>query len=215
MTMRALYSAIAGIQSNDQWLNVIGNNIANVNTVAYKASRVEFGDQLSDNLTQGAGDNPGSSLGGVDPQQVGLGTRVLSIETLFTQGSTIETGNPLDLDIQGDGFFMSRVGDQTFLTRAGNLNFDSHGFLVDANGGLVQGFTASLRYIQKTINTFSATPGQPLAITSGNLVLDNTNVSNIGNIRIPAGLTLPPKATSEIDFKGNLDSFQQANQPGG
>src|SRR5262249_29922699 len=143
MSLRAMFDAISGLQAHSTWLDVIGNNLANVNTVAYKASRVEFSDQFSQSLWDGTGDNNSSHLGGTNPGQIGLGTRVASIEVLFNQGATLTTGNATDIAIQGDGFLVTKSGSQTFYTRSGNLTFDSKGFLVDQNGGLVQGFTAS------------------------------------------------------------------------
>ena len=202
MSLRAMFSSISGLQSDSTWLDVIGNNIANTNTVGYKASRVEFADQLSQSLSNGTGDNSASGLGGVDPLQVGLGTRVASIQTLFTPGATINTGLSTDISIQGDGFLITKQGDQTFLTRAGNLNFDSNGFLVDQNGGLVQGFNATMQYDKNFINTVSTVPGQPLTDDPGRLSLSNTNLSALSDIRIQRDMTLPPKATTVVTSPG-------------
>src|SRR5277367_4468148 len=134
MTLRAMFTAISGLQSDSTWLDVIGNNISNTNTVAYKSSRVEFADQFSQTLSGATGDNSASGLGGVDPQQIGLGTRLGSIQTLFTPGPTQLTGISTDISIQGNGFLVAKQGDQTYLTRAGDLTFDNDGYLVDPNG---------------------------------------------------------------------------------
>lgn len=223
MGLRAMNSAISGLQSNSVWLDVIGNNISNVNTVAYKTSRAQFADLISQSLSNGSGSNTGSNLGGVNPLQVGLGTRVASIDTLFVQGPTLVTGNATDISLQGDGFLVSKLGSASYLTRAGNLNFDSHGYLVDQNGGLIQGYNASLQYVRKPL--ISAIPpippappffpgygGNPaLFITAASLKVDSTNPASISNIRIQRDMILPPKATTEIKFRGNLDSFQQPN----
>ena len=211
MSLRAMFSSISGLQSDSTWLDVIGNNIANTNTVAYKGSRVEFADQFSQSLSNGTSDNPAAGLGGVNPIQVGRGTRVASIQTLFAHGSTMTTGIATDISIQGDGFFVTKQGNQSYLTRAGNLSFDSAGFLVDQNGGRVQGFNATVSYTQNAINTVSNVPGQPLVITQAQLGLNNTNISSLSDIQIPRDMTIPPKATTEVTFKGNLDSFQQPN----
>src|SRR5258708_3836984 len=152
MGLRDMFSAISGLQANSTWLDVIGNNISNTNTVAYKASRVEFADQISQTLFGGTGDNTGSNLGGVNPEQVGLGTRVASITTLFTEGTIQQTGRSTDVAIQGNGFLIAKSGTQTLYTRAGNLNFDSQGNLVDQNGGLIQGFNASIKFTTREIN---------------------------------------------------------------
>jgi flagellar hook protein FlgE len=213
-----MYSAISGLQASSTWLDVIGNNISNVNTIAYKASRVEFSDQFSQTLYGGTGDNPSVGEGGVDPEQVGLGTRVASIQTLFTEGTLQNTGISTDIAIVGNGFLVSKSGDQSLLTRAGNLTFDSNGNLVDQNGGLIQGFTAATVFTQNTIDTAvdaANAAGTPLVITSAKLTLTNTDPSAATDINIPATMTEPPLATTMVDFSGNLDAFQQATTTGG
>lgn len=225
MALQGMYSAISGLQSESSWLDVIGNNISNVNTVAYKGSQVEFGTQFSQSLSGGLGDNPSNGSGGTDPEQIGLGTRVASIDTVFAQGTTMVTGNATDISIQGDGFLLAKQGDQTYLTRAGNLTFDSQGYLVDSSGGLIQGFPAQNTFTQEQINTAHgaivsggvvvAPPTPNLFVTSDTLQINNSNIADISDIQINPDMTMPPKATTVVNFQGNLDSFQQANQPGG
>ncbi len=210
MGLEAMYSAISGLQGDSTWLDVIGNNISNVNTTAYKASRLEFSNQISNNLNSGTGDDPAEGLGGTNPEQVGLGVKVASIDTLFTQGQLQQTGITTDIAITGTGFLDAKVGDTTYLTRAGNLNFDSNGNLVDQNGGLIQGYTASLEYTQTTVDN-----NVPLVVTSANLVLNNQNPGNISDIQIKPDMVVPAKATTVMNIAGNLDSFQQADQTGG
>ncbi len=209
MGLRSLFSSISGLQSHSTWLDVIGNNISNVNTVAYKASRAQFADQLSQNLSQGTGFNPENQLGGVNPQQVGTGTRLASIQSVFSEGTTLVTGNATDISIQGNGFLAVKQGNQTFLTRAGNLTFDGEGNLVDQNGGLVQGYNAFPDYSPKIIN--SAANAGLLNITDASVRLNSDNITQISNIHINRDMVLPPRATTEVTFSGNLDSFQQAN----
>lgn len=222
MGLRSMFSGVSGLQSHSTWLDVIGNNISNTNTVAYKASRVEFADQISQTLYGGTGNNSASNIGGVNPQQVGLGTRVASIQTLFTQGTIQNTGNSTDIALVGNGFLMAKVGSQTLLTRQGNLTFDSNGYLVDQGGGLIQGFQASIRYVRHPLDSRIVVGGgnfppgvAPGNITEAQLFLDNTNPSAASNIRIPRDFVLPPKATTVMHMSGNLDSFQQATNPGG
>jgi len=212
MGLRDMFSAISGLQANSTWLDVIGNNIANTNTVAYKASRVEFATQFSQTLNSGTGDNTGSNLGGTDPQQIGLGTRVESIQTLWTEGAIQNTGNATDIAINGTGFLVSKTGDSTLYTRAGNLTFDSNGNLVDASGGLIQGFSAQIEYTQRTINDTNGNAAlpEPMKVTDANLVVDNSNLSAASNIQINPNFVEPPKATTTLNFVGNLDSFQLA-----
>jgi flagellar hook protein FlgE len=198
-----MFSGVSGLQSHSTWLDVIGNNISNVNTVAFKSSRVTFADTMSQTVGSASGTNLGSNLGGVNPQQIGLGSRVGSIQTLFNPGPTLQTGNATDIAIQGDGFLVVEQGSQTLYTRAGNLTFDGQGFLVDANGGFIQGFTATVQYSQRLIQAGPT----PLNVTDGSLVLDTTNTGSISRIQVRSDMTLPPRATTQIDFAGNLDSF--------
>ncbi|HVZ80439.1 MAG TPA: flagellar hook-basal body complex protein [bacterium] len=209
MGLRAMFSSISGLQSDSIWLDVIGNNIANSNTVGYKSSRLEFADQLSQNILGGQAGNQGQGTGGVDPQQIGLGTRVGSIQTLFAQGSTQMTGISTDISIQGDGFLSARRGNDVLLTRAGNLTFDGNGYLVNPNGDRIQGFNALTVYNKNTIN--SAFNGGFLQVTSAVPTLNTAGLSQTQDIQIPRDMTIPPKATTEVTFKGNLDSLQQPN----
>lgn len=215
MSLRSMFSAVSGLQSDSNWLDVIGNNISNTNTVGYKSSRVGFADQYSQSLFGGSGDNTSNGLGGVNPMEVGLGTRLESIETLFTQGVTQSTGNPLDVSIQGNGFLLAKQDGNTYLTRSGVLSFDSQGYLTDQNGGLIQGYSSSLQEQTTVINSFSNIPGSPAVTISSSLVVDSSNPTSISNIQISNNLVLPAKPTTEIDFQGNLDSLQQAANPGG
>jgi flagellar hook protein FlgE len=211
MGLEAMYSAISGLQGDSTWLDVIGNNISNVSTTAYKASRLEFSNQISNNLATGEGDDPAEGLGGTNPEQVGLGVKVASIDTLFTEGQIQQTGITTDIAIVGNGFLTVKSGDQSYLTRAGNLDFDSNGNLVDQNGGLVQGYTAAIQYSQTTVNL----AGNNLVVDSANLVLNDNDPANISNIQIKPNMVVPAKTTTQVNIAGNLDSFQQADQTGG
>jgi len=206
-----MFSAISGLQANSTWLDVIGNNIANTNTVAYKASRVEFADQFSQTLYAGTGDNTASGLGGVNPEQIGLGTRVASIQTIWSEGALQNTGLSTDIAIEGNGFLVTKNDNASFYTRAGNLTFDSQGNLTDQNGGLIQGFSATTKYTQTEIMTAAgAGTVAPLEVTYGQLQVDNSNLSAATNIKIDPNMVEPAKATSQLNFVGNLDSFQSA-----
>jgi len=216
MGLRDMYSAISGLEANSTWLDVIGNNISNVNTVAYKSSSVSFADSFSQTLSTGSGDESGDELGGVDPEQVGLGTRVQAITANWTEGNIQSTGVSTDVAINGTGFLISKSGDNTYLTRAGNLTFDSTGNLVDANGGLIQGYTSSIEQTTTEIESAANDPGgNQLNITNSSYVLDDTDTAAIGNININPNMTIPPKATTEINFVVNLDAAQQANSAQG
>jgi len=134
--LRSLYSGISGLRSHQTMLDVTGNNIANVNTTAFKASATQFQDTLSQ-MTQAAG-GPQANVGGTNPAQVGLGVRVAGISTNFAQGSTQATGRAEDLMISGDGFFVTKLGTSTQYTRAGSFGFDSAGRLTAPGGAIVR-----------------------------------------------------------------------------
>jgi flagellar hook protein FlgE len=176
--LRSLYSGIAGLRAHQTMLDVTGNNIANVNTVGFKGSATVFQDTLSQ-LTQGAG-SPGSGLGGTNPAQVGLGVQVAGITTNFSQGSAQATGKATDLMISGDGFFVTRSGNQSVYTRAGSFDFDSNGVLTTPDGKIVQGYPA----------------------TNG---VVNTN-GGLSDITLPVGATSPAQATTVATVAGNLPS---------
>jgi len=215
MGIRSMFSGVSGLQSHSTWLDVIGNNISNTNTVAYKASRVHFADQISQTQFAGTGPNAGANLGGVNPQQVGLGTRVASIQTLFQQGPTLNTGLSTDIAIIGDGFMVAKSGSATLLTRAGNLDFDGNGNLVDQNGGLIQGWNASVEFTRRVIHTNSANGAPGMQVTDASLQLRTNDIGQVTNINVKRDFVLPPRATTIATFSGNLDSFQQANARGG
>ncbi|MDI3316501.1 MAG: flagellar hook-basal body complex protein [Bacillota bacterium] len=140
--MRSMYSAVSGLRANQTAMDVIGNNIANVNTPAFKASRSIFADMFYQMLAGAAA--PQGGVGGINSQQVGLGVRLASIDKLMTQGALQSTGVPTDLAIQGDGFFVlgdvpgnPPTGTPTNITytRLGDFKLDSNGYLVDALTG--------------------------------------------------------------------------------
>ncbi|MDF0725181.1 flagellar basal body rod protein FlgG [Cytobacillus sp. S13-E01] len=135
--LRSMYSGIGGMKNFQVKLDVIGNNIANVNTYGYKKGRTTFKDLVSQQIAGASA--PSDTKGGVNPKQVGLGSQLGSIDTIHTQGSLQTTGRPLDLGISGDGFFIVNDGINNFFTRAGNFYMDENGTLVNSDGLLVQG----------------------------------------------------------------------------
>lgn len=178
--LRSLFAGVSGLRSHQVRMDVIGNNIANVNTVGFKAGRVNFAEMLSQTI-RGA-QAPSEARGGMNPVQVGLGVQVGSVDTLFTQGNLQYTGVLTDLAIQGDGFLVVGDGLRRFYTRDGALVLDSRGGLVHASTGLrLMGWQAN-------------EAGE--VDTSGELV----------PLRIPVGAEIPPKATENVIFGGNLDA---------
>ena len=137
--MRSLYSGVTGIRNHQTRMDIIGNNIANVNTVGFKSSRVIFQDIFSQTLKPASGAN-GTDKGGTNPQQIGLGMQIGTIDVMHTRSTAQYTGSPLDLSISGDGYFVLSEGGQMTYTRAGNFYTDEECNLVNANGAYVQGY---------------------------------------------------------------------------
>jgi len=143
--MRSLYSGISGLRNHQTRMDVIGNNIANVNTAGFKASRVVFQDIFSQTVSSGMS-NTGVQ-GGTNPVQIGLGIRLSSIDVLHTRSAFSRTDNPTDLMINGDGFFIlgseneDGTGYDQLFTRAGNFAIDDEGFLVSSHGLFVLGYS--------------------------------------------------------------------------
>ena len=178
--LRSLFAGVSGLKNHQLMMDVIGNNIANVNTVGFKKGRVTFTDMFSQTL-QNASQSSGT-LGGKNPMQVGLGTSVGSIDMDATQGSFQSTGMTRDMAIQGSAFFIVNQGGKTLYTRDGNVDFDTTGKLVNMEtGGVIQGKLADAN---GTISTGAA----------------------LQNIVIRKDITSPAKATTTASFAGNLDS---------
>ncbi|KQO64909.1 flagellar hook protein FlgE [Curtobacterium sp. Leaf261] len=182
--LRSLYSGISGLRSHQEMLDVTGNNIANVNTAGFKASTTVFQDTLSQ-MTQGAG-GPQTGIGGTNPAQIGLGVQVAGVSTNFSQGSAQATGKATDLMISGDGFFVTRQGNDTVYTRAGSFDFDANGRLVTPDGKIVQGYSA----------------------TNG-VVNDG---GGLGDISLPLNAAAPATATTSATVAGNLPSDTAVGQ---
>lgn len=140
--LRALSSGVSGIQQFQNRLDVIGNNIANSNTVAYKAARTDFADAFSQTLQVSSASSSGSNQAGM---QVGSGVITAAVKNIFTQGALNRTGVGTDLAIDGDGFFVVRdpVSLTEYATRAGDFRLDSAGYLTTNKGMRVQGFIAT------------------------------------------------------------------------
>lgn len=174
--LRSLFSGITGLRSNQTMMDVVGNNIANVNTVGYKSSQGVFEDTLSQLLTSAGA--PQGAAGGTNPAQVGLGVKVAGITTNFTQGAAQLTGRSTDMMIQGDGFFLVSEGSETLYTRAGSFSLDATGQLVTPDGSVVQGWQG----VNGVINTNAA----------------------LSPVKIPISTLLPPTKTANVALGGNL-----------
>ncbi|SHR14664.1 Flagellar hook protein flgE [Mycobacteroides abscessus subsp. abscessus] len=175
--LRSMYSGISGMKNFQTKLDVIGNNIANVNTYGFKKGRVTFKDTMNQ-MVSGASASQ-DNRGGKNPTQVGLGSTLATIDTIHTQSSLQTTGRSLDLAISGDGYFMVKQGDAQFYTRAGNFYLDDNGSLVNGDGYKVQAFT---------------------------LNEDGTTSNQFGDVAVNVNAVLPPVTTDKISISGNLAS---------
>jgi flagellar hook protein FlgE len=139
--LRALSSGVSGIQQFQNRLDVIGNNIANSNTIAYKAARTDFSDAFSQTLQVSSASSSGSGQAGM---QVGSGVNTSAVKNIFTQGALNRTGVGTDLAVDGDGFFIVRdpVSNTLYASRAGDFRLDSTGYLITNKGHRVQGWSA-------------------------------------------------------------------------
>lgn len=183
--IRSLFSAISGMRIHQTFMDVVGNNIANVNTTGYKSSRITFEDLISQ-TTHGAAP-PSATQSSINPEQVGLGAQVAGTTTLLAQGNLQATQSPTDLAIQGDGYFIlsNGQGDQVY-TRDGSFNIGADGALANANGLDVLGWKAD--------------PTTGLVNTS----------SPLGPVSIPIGDPLAAQTSTELTFNGNLDQAVDA-----
>lgn len=174
----ALSTGVTGLQAHQKMLDVAGNNLANVNTTAFKAGRITFSELLSETIKKAS--QPTTNTGGTNPQQMGSGVGVSGISRLMAQGNIVKTGNPLDVAIEGEGYLTLSDGSQNLYTRAGAFGVDADSYLVDpATGYRVQRIGSE---------------GES----------DGFQTSGVSNTRVPYDAALPAQATSSITVQGNL-----------
>jgi flagellar hook protein FlgE len=183
----ALSAAVTGLEAHQKMLDVAGNNLANVNTTAFKASRITFSELLSETIKKAS--QPTGSVGGTNPQQMGSGVGVSGITPNMAQGNIVSTGNPLDMAMEGEGYFVLSDGSKDIYTRAG-------AFAVDANSNLVDPATG---YIVQRIGSTGESDGFQ---TPGN-----------SNISVPYNVAMQAKATSSITLAGNLSADATLTAP--
>ncbi len=174
----ALFTGLTGLNANSRNIDVIGNNIANVNTTAFKSARLNFSTLLS--RTYSAGSGPGAASGGTNPYQVGLGVSTSGTQRNFTSGTLSPTGDPRDMAIDGDGFFVVRRGEGQWYTRAGNFRTDSAQYLSTPTGERLQGYAVD--------DQFNIVPGRTT------------------DVRIPLGTLTIADPTQNVRFRGNLNA---------
>ena len=175
---RAMFSGLTGLNANSQTIGVAGNNIANVNTTSFKRSQAHFETQVSQTLKNGSA--PSSALGGTNPAQAGLGTRLAAITRDFSDGGLQPTGVATHAAVEGNGFFIVEKGGSTRFTRDGTFQLDRDFNLVTSSGARVQGFGVD--------TDFNVVPG----------VLQDVN--------IPLGVLTIAQATENVNIGGNLNT---------
>jgi flagellar hook protein FlgE len=184
----SLLTGISGLRGHQKMLEVVGNNLANLNTTSFKSSRVIFSDLLYE-LQRGASSSSSALIGSVNPVQIGTGSRVSQVGKDFSQGNLETSGKATDLAIDGGGFFVTKSGNDTLYTRAGSFSLDENGFLADpATGNVVQ-----------RVGTLGDPDGvNPSFQTPGN-----------SGIYIPLGASIAGKASQQLSISGNLSSLSR------
>ncbi|OUM96975.1 MAG: flagellar basal body rod protein FlgG [Thermobacillus sp. ZCTH02-B1] len=189
--LRSMYSGVSGMRGFQTKLDVIGNNIANVNTIGFKAGRVMFKDILSQTVASFTMPVEGEN-GGVNPKQVGLGVAISAIDTIHTPGSAMTTNVATDLRIDGDGFFaIAATPDQEvpYLTRAGNFMLDALGQLVTADGYFVLSVDGEPIVLDPEITAFTiGQNGSIISITADGTMEDTGIQIAVVRVANPAGL---------------------------
>ena len=176
----ALSAGVTGLQAHQKMLDIAGNNLANVNTTAFKSSRITFSELLNETIRKAS--QPTSGVGGTNPQQIGSGVGIAGITPNMSQGNIISTGNPLDLALEGEGYFVLNDGQQNVFTRGGS-------FAVDADSNLIDPATG---YRVQRIGSEGEIDGFQTAGTS--------------EIHVPYDVAMPATATTEIMVSGNLSA---------
>lgn len=185
--MRSLYSGVSGLKSHQTRMDVIGNNIANVNTTAYKAKTINFSDMLYQTTQAATGPNIANGTAGTNARQIGLGVKTGAINTsITTEGATQSTGNPFDLKLSGEAFFIVSNGSDTYFTRDGSFNVDAAGYLcMGSNGYTVMGWTN-------------------LDADTGAIIQDSVKPLQILS---PENQVFPAAATTSATISGIVDKF--------
>lgn len=210
---RSLYSGVSGLKAHQTRMDVIGNNIANVNTYGFKASRVTFRDVYYQAVSAGSAGS--SSVGGTNPGAIGYGTQVGSVDLLMGQSSFTMTDSTMDLAIDGEGFFQVQDADgNRYFTRAGALTFDSAGNLVDSQGNFVLGISGNplgkspgSNLIQLTLPSVTPSTSSVSANINGvKYTLSTANYTSAGNVSMQlvqgTGMTDGEKAVAQVGTNG-------------
>ena len=208
--LRSMYSGISGLKNFQTKLDVIGNNIANVNTHGFKKGRAVFKDIYSQTVAGAAA--PANGRGGVNPKQVGLGAQLSTVDTIHAGGSPQFTGNTFDLAIEGDGYYevgVEEADGERYYTRAGNFSLDEEGYIVNAEGLYLKSTDHERIQIDLTAETVSVgTNGQVTQVIDG--VLEEIATIGLAKFSNPGGLEkvgsnyyLPSASSGPVGGDGN------------
>lgn len=180
--IRSMFTAISSLSAHKSYMDVVSDNISNVNTTGFKASRAKFQSQMAEMINPGSAPTP--EVGGMNPSQIGLGARMTAVTPNLNQGSLNATSRNTDMAVQGNGFFMYRNDTDVFYSRDGAVRIDADGYLVnEANGYFLQGWTAEDSGLGMTVDSSQPT----------------------GDIQLPLN-TSQARATEDATIGGNLDS---------
>ena len=183
----ALSAGVTGLQAHQKMLDIAGNNLANVNTTAFKASRITFSELLSETIKKAS--QPTSNVGGTNPQQMGSGVGIAGISPNMSQGNLVNTGNPLDLAVEGEGYFVLKGSEGNIYTRAGAFAVDADSVLVDPATG----------YRVQRIGSVGES--------------DGFQSSGDTDIHVPYDVAMPASATTEVKVSGNLSADATLDTP--
>ncbi|HOP49027.1 MAG TPA: flagellar hook-basal body complex protein [Ignavibacteriales bacterium] len=194
----SLFSSVSGLKNHQSMMDVIGNNISNVNTIGYKQSRISFAETFANTLTAGKKGN--STIGGINPNQIGLGAKISAIDRIWSQGPFERTGVSTDVAIQGKGMFIVKSNGVTYFQRAGNFTFDQDGRLINpTNGAILQGKMANANGEIPSGNAIS----DIIIDQNQKLAAEPTkNINWVGNL----SSSTPVQRTQKVTVNGNLSS---------
>ena len=181
----SLLTGISGLRGHQKMLEVVGNNLANLNTTAFKSSRVIFSDLMYE-VQRGTSSSSSGLLGSVNSVQIGTGSRLSQVDVNFAQGNLDSTGNDLDLALDGGGFFVASSAERTYFTRAGAFSLDESGYLSDPSTGFLVKRFGTLGEVETDVPAFQ---------TKGD-----------DRIYVPKGVSIPGQVSTELNVKGNLIS---------
>ena len=176
----ALSAGVTGLQAHQKMLDIAGNNLANVNTTAFKGKTIIFSELMTDTIKKAS--QPTATVGGTNPQQMGGGVEIAGISPNMSQGNIVNTGNPLDLALEGEGYFVASDGSKNLYTRAGSFAVDANSYLVDPMNGY---------HIQRIGSVGES---------------DNFQIAGNSNIVVPYDVAMAARATSQVTVAGNLSA---------